>query len=74
MNAPCGDRTGRVVPARILNGGDERYSRKRSLPQPFGIAFTHRSEIKKFTSDRHSHDSFERRGRRRFGGGPFLKC
>jgi len=62
-----------VVPARILSGVDERYLRKRSLPQPLGIAFTHRSEIEKFTSDRHFHHRFERPGRGRFGDGPFLK-
>src|SRR5215212_6174937 len=73
VNAPRGDRASTVVPARILNGGDERYLRKRSLPQPFRIAFTHRSEIEKLTSDRHFHDRFEHRGRGRFGGGPFLK-
>jgi len=73
VNAPRRDRASTVVPARILNGGDERYLRKRSLPQPFGIAFTHRSEIEKFTSDRYFYDRFEHRGRGRFGGGPFLK-
>src|SRR5829696_1753236 len=72
VNPPRRDRAGTVVPARILNLGNERYLRKRSLPQPFGIAFTHRSEVEEFTSDRHFHNRFEHRGRGRFGSGPFL--
>src|SRR5215204_5988738 len=39
VNAHRRDRASTVVSALILNGGDERYLRKRSLPQPFGIAF-----------------------------------
>src|SRR5215216_2204852 len=55
-NIPCGDKTGRDVPARVLNRDAEGRFRKRSLPQPFGIAFAVRSEVEKFTGDRDFHD------------------
>ena len=73
VNAPYRDRTGTVVPARVLNRGTERHVRKRSLHQPFGIAFARGRHVEELTRDCDFHYRFEHRGRGRFENGRFLK-